>query len=105
MCGYGEGRITWVRDSKAGTRVSRAQILEACAKSLARLGTDHLDLFQIHWPDRYVPLFGAPAYDAKLERESVPFEEQLEAFRTLVEAGKARGGRGSEGGAGCAALR
>lgn len=90
VCGYGEGRITWVRDSKAGTRVNRAQILEACDKVLTRLQTDHVDLFQIHWPDRYVPLFGAPAYDLKLEREAVPFEEQLEAFQTLVEAGKAR---------------
>jgi aryl-alcohol dehydrogenase-like predicted oxidoreductase len=45
---------------------------------------------QIHWPDRYVPLFGAPPYDASLERESIPFEDQLRAFEELIKAGKVR---------------
>lgn len=46
VCGYGEGRITWVRDDKSGSRVNRAQILEATDKSLKRLQTDHVDLMQ-----------------------------------------------------------
>jgi aryl-alcohol dehydrogenase-like predicted oxidoreductase len=39
-------------------RVNASNIEQALNKSLQRLGTDHVDLLQIHWPDRYVPLFG-----------------------------------------------
>lgn len=49
---------------------------------------------QIHWPDRYVPLFGAPAYDVANERpDDIPFEEQLRGLETVVKAGKVRGAR------------
>lgn len=44
--------------------------------------------FQVHWPDRYVPLFGAGAYDIANEREDIPFEEQLRALDNVVKAGK-----------------
>lgn len=40
-------RITWVRDSKKGTKLDRANILEAVDKSLMRLGTDYIDLYQV----------------------------------------------------------
>ncbi len=41
--------------------------------SLKRLGTDTIDLFQTHWPDR-----------------EIPFTDQLEAMERLIEAGKVR---------------
>jgi len=47
-------------------------------------------LLQIHWPDRYVPLFGSGPYNPALERVSVPIEEQLLALTDLVKAGKVR---------------
>ena len=34
------------------THATRAGIQSACSASLARLGTDHLDLYLLHWPDR-----------------------------------------------------
>ena len=83
-------RITWVRDSGKGTRVDGANIRESVDKSLSRLRTDYIDLLQIHWPDRYVPLFGAAAYDLAQEREAVPIREQLAALGALVAAGKVR---------------
>jgi len=46
--------------------------IEACERSLARLGVDELDLYLLHW------------------RGAVPLEETLEAFDTLVGAGKIR---------------
>ena len=56
-----------------------------------RLGTDHVDLLQIHWPDRYVPFIGSPRYDVGKEREGeVPFEEQARAMKDLIDAGKVR---------------
>jgi aryl-alcohol dehydrogenase-like predicted oxidoreductase len=49
VAGYNE-RFTWMRGGP--TRVSREQIFSSVDASLARLGVDHLDLLQIHWPDR-----------------------------------------------------
>lgn len=50
----------------------RDSAIAACEASLTRLGTDHLDLYLLHWPG------------------SVPLEETLEAFERLREAGKIR---------------
>ena len=66
VAGYNE-RFTWLRDGP--TRVTREQIHASVDASLKRLGVDHLDLLQIHWPDRYVPMFGSVAYDCSKERD------------------------------------
>lgn len=88
VCGYND-RFTWFRDGP--TRVSEAQITASVDASLRRLGTDHIDLLQVHWPDRYVPLFGSTRYDPSKERpDEVPFEEQARAMGALIEAGKVR---------------
>merc|ERR1719343_399725 len=68
VCGYND-RITWVRDAGGPTRVTREQVRESVKKSLERLGTDYIDLLQIHWPDRMVPLFGQGLYDEANQRE------------------------------------
>lgn len=77
----------WIRNRP---RITREQINAAIDGSLRRLQTDHIDLYQIHWPDRYVPMFGATAYDAAQERDSTPIGEQLQALGDLVKAGKVR---------------
>jgi aryl-alcohol dehydrogenase-like predicted oxidoreductase len=83
--------IPWLagRDGQ-GSRVSASQIAVSVDESLKRLSTDYIDLLQIHWPDRYVPIFGAQGYNASLERDAISFEEQLIALDKLVKAGKVR---------------
>ena len=47
------------RKEKTTTSLTKEQILYSVDKSLERLGTDHIDLLQLHWPDRYVgSMFG-----------------------------------------------
>ena len=53
--------------------LSRARILSAVDESLARLGTDYVDLYYLHAPD-----------------VTVPIEESVGAMQALLEAGKIR---------------
>ncbi|CAM9537248.1 unnamed protein product, partial [Discosporangium mesarthrocarpum] len=87
----GRSGQTYLRDSGEGPRVRKSDIVESVDKSLKRLGTDHIDLLQIHWPDRYVPMFGSELYNPENERDDdIPFEEQLRGMEEVVKAGKVR---------------
>ncbi|TWT67458.1 aldo/keto reductase [Allorhodopirellula solitaria] len=55
------------------TTLDRHQILRSCDDSLRRLGTDYIDLYQIHWPDH-----------------GLPYEEILDALTHLKRSGKVR---------------
>ncbi len=48
-------------------------IIAECEESLKRLGTDYIDLYQVHWPD-----------------PTTPIEEAMEAFSILLKQGKIR---------------
>ncbi|XP_059650866.1 uncharacterized protein LOC132296955 isoform X2 [Cornus florida] len=89
VCGYSE-RSSYLRDNAKVLRVDAANIKESVEKSLKRLNTDYIDLLQIHWPDRYVALFGEFSYDPSKWRPSVPFVEQLRALQQLIDEGKVR---------------
>ncbi|KAF5195640.1 Voltage-gated potassium channel subunit beta-1 [Thalictrum thalictroides] len=89
VCGYSE-RSSYLRDNADVLRVDAANIKESVEKSLKRLNTDYIDLLQIHWPDRYVGLFGEFTYDFSKWRPSVPFVDQLKAFQELIDEGKVR---------------
>lgn len=48
-------------------------IVKACEESLKRLGTDYIDIYQLHWP-----------------RRNMPFEDTMEGLLKLFDEGKIR---------------
>ena len=52
---------------------AKESVIKECEDSLKRLGTDYIDLYQIHWPDK-----------------TTPIQETMEAVAQLIEQGKVR---------------
>jgi aryl-alcohol dehydrogenase-like predicted oxidoreductase len=65
--------FTKVAPSPSGSGFRPEQVGAACRKSLERLRTDHIDLYQLHWPD-----------------PSVPIEDTWGAMAALVDEGLVR---------------
>jgi aryl-alcohol dehydrogenase-like predicted oxidoreductase len=80
--------ITWIRNGQ--NDLNAANIHAAVNDSLRRLQTDYIDLYQLHWPSRNVPIFGQLSFDPEAERAHTPIEETLSALDELVKAGKIR---------------
>lgn len=82
------GQMDWIRGGPLA--IDAKNIMNALDGSLKRLQTDYIDLYQLHWPDRYIPMFGEINYDPSRQYSSVPIEEQLEALSSAVASGKVR---------------
>ncbi len=76
------------RDATAG--LTRAGIREAIEGSLTRLGTDYIDLYQVHSPDRSANFWGVRGVTNLIEEDVASIDETLSAVSELVQEGKVR---------------
>lgn len=85
--------LPWVRNAGA---ITGEAVIAAVDASLARLQTDYIDLYQLHWPNRTSPHFGKhfpnqfkfSDFDAK--KEEADMLEILQALNECIKAGKIR---------------
>lgn len=70
---YFKSKDTKGRDIDVYKYAGKESIIEECENSLRRLGTDYIDLYQIHWPDK-----------------TTPIAETMEAVAQLIKQGKVR---------------
>ena len=85
----GRSNMTWFRDNGDEPELTRPQIMEAIDKSLLRLKTDYIDLYQLHWPDRPLPIFGGLGYQHYGD-EINRIEDTLGILGELKQSGKVR---------------
>ena len=82
-----EAPMNWFRGN--WTLLDRENIKSAIDSSLKRLQTDYIDLYQLHWPDRRMSMFGADGLGYKHCRLK-QFQYESIDISELVDSGKIR---------------
>mgnify|MGYP001295001688 CR=1 FL=1 len=89
--GIGFTGLKWIRKGGKNLKFDKKNMNQAVNDSLKRLKTDYIDLYQLHWPERNVPVIGQ--LDFKYDPSDVhwtPIQEVLENLNNLVKSGKIR---------------
>ncbi len=69
----GQREHVFIASKVSQRHLQRDEVIEACARSLRRLGTTYIDLYQVHWPN-----------------PGVPIRETMAGMEELVRTGKIR---------------
>ena len=88
--GIGATELSWIRKGGKNLRLDKDNIFKAIEGSLTRLKTDYIDLYQLHWPERSVGMFGQLDFNYNSNDSWTPFEDILENLQKLIKSGKVR---------------
>ena len=86
----GRSGMNWFRPEGIETRLNKKQIEFALDRTLKNLEMDYVDIYQLHWPDRPINVFGGLEYEHTDSGDAISIEETLTALDELVKQGKIR---------------
>lgn len=85
-------RNDFLRDGN--TKFDKKTISRAIDGNLQRLQTDHIDIYQLHWPERQTNFFGKRGYSQEMANQDLssltPFLETIEALNDEIKKGRIR---------------